>query len=186
MGNNSVRQLSAFYGPFAGPDQVAMPINDSQSVNTPYAGGDIGQSIENNDRTYTMVILDSGATSATPVGSLAANQLLYWKDKSNRIVTNDKRFAVLPAQANSFVAGIGRVAVPAPGTYGTQLFMLTRGYNIQVASAAGVSEGAALQADTTSGTAQVTTYSSGQNVGIARTGTTAGSLFADVDFGVLP
>src|SRR5437867_1619783 len=38
---------------------------------------------------YQRVQLDSGATSATSVGVVAANQLAYWKDKSKYLVTND-------------------------------------------------------------------------------------------------
>ena len=51
-----------------------------------YAGGDLGTLIENNDRSYQRVYLDSGATSATTIGAVAANQLLYWKDRSKYIV----------------------------------------------------------------------------------------------------
>lgn len=185
--NNAVRQLSAYLGSFANPSLVAIPINSQGDPNNPYAGGDIGQSIERGGRTYTMGVLDSGATSATPVGSLAVNQLLVWKDKVSGILTNDARFAVLPgANAVAFVAGVSGVSVAAPGTYGTEIMPIVRGSNIPVAAAPGISSGAFLQLDTTAATARVAILSTGVKIGTALTGTTNGVLFADIDIQVLP
>jgi len=42
---------------------------------------------------YQLCQLDSGATAATPTGALTQGQTLYWKDRSNYVVTNDNRFA---------------------------------------------------------------------------------------------
>src|SRR5262245_1309449 len=46
------------------------------------------------DRTYQRVQLDSGANASSPSGVVAANQLLYWKDKARYIVTNDSAQAL--------------------------------------------------------------------------------------------
>lgn len=71
-------------------------------------------------RRYQRVLLDSGATSATPTGAVAANQLMYWKDKSAYIVTNDSRLAMggaAPAGAyRNYGAGVLRLAA-TPGNY---------------------------------------------------------------------
>ena len=55
--------------------------------------GDLGQAFDANTRAYQRVKLDSGATSATPSGAPAANDILFWKDKVNYLVTNDRRTA---------------------------------------------------------------------------------------------
>jgi hypothetical protein len=100
----------------------------------PYAPGDLGEPFGWNDKQYSVVVCDSGATSATPTGIVAANQLAFWKDKSNKIVTNDRRFAVVyGANASSnFVAGIFRAAIGA----GNMCCVLTDGFNIPVKSGA--------------------------------------------------
>lgn len=80
-------------------------------------------------RSYQRVQLDSGATSATPTGAVAANQLLYWKDKSTYLVTNDSRFAMGGASASAFRnygAGVARVA----GTAGNYIDICIKGQNI--------------------------------------------------------
>jgi hypothetical protein len=93
--------------------------------------GELGKAYDWNDRAYQRVKLDSGATASNTVGAVAANQLAFWKDKSQYLVTNDKRFALQGAVANSFannVAGIFRSAVPA----GYYCDILIRGRNIAV------------------------------------------------------
>lgn len=86
------------------------------------------------DRQYQRVQLDSGATSATPTGAVAANQIAYWKDKGNYIVTNDSRFALAGTVASGGYrnarAGIFRSA-PTPGNY---IDILQKGRGIPVAS----------------------------------------------------
>lgn len=42
---------------------------------------------------YQLCQIDSGATSATPTGAIAQGQLMYWKDRSKYLVTNDVRFS---------------------------------------------------------------------------------------------
>src|SRR5882762_2826944 len=82
----------------------------------PYAPGDLGASFDYNDKRYELVLNDSGATSATPTGVVAANMVAFWKDKSLRLVTNDRRMAIGGQTTNAsgnFVAGIYRTAVSA-------------------------------------------------------------------------
>ena len=54
-------------------------------------------------REYQIVQLDSGATSATPSGVVAVGQPAFWKDRVNKIVTNDQRFS---STARNGVAGM--------------------------------------------------------------------------------
>jgi hypothetical protein len=137
---NVIRSLST-YIQSGNPDLLALPVTQPQGGSGAqsgiYAPGDLGQSFDLYDKTYEMVIVDSGATAATPVGAVAANQVLFWKDKGNRIVTNDSRFAQNSSGvANAYrnmVAGIARIAVPTPGPYGTYIAMLARGHGIPVA-----------------------------------------------------
>lgn len=186
--NNAIRFLSVFFGGTGNPDtlNVALPSPTATPGSfAPYAPGEVGASIEYQDKAYTEVLLDSGATASTPTGGVLLGQIAYWKSKANRWVTNDARFAELPTQSNSCVAGIFRAA-QTPGQYGSQIFVLCKGYGITVAAVPGTSAGSALQASTTSGTNGVTTYSSGQNLGFSLTGVTGGTLTADIDISTLP
>jgi len=91
--------------------------HDTFNVSSLYAEGELGAMEEWRDRRYQRVQLDSGATDSTTVGAVAANQLAYWKDRDNYLVTNDSRFAFNSTLANSgyrnAVAGIFRCAVTA-------------------------------------------------------------------------
>lgn len=110
----------------------------------PYAPGDLGEPFELGDRVYAVVFNDSGATSATPTGAVAANQLAFWKDKANRIVTNDRRFAIVPGNNSAnFVAGVFRVAAGA----GNLVAILSKGYSIPIASGVAAVAGELLVAD---------------------------------------
>ena len=83
-----------------------------------FAPGEIGCAFndQNTGNSYLRVQLDSGATSATPVGPVVAGQLAYWKNQASAIVTNDSRFAdVGPSGAINRVAGIFATAVTAGG-----------------------------------------------------------------------
>src|SRR5579864_8248898 len=79
----------------------------------PYAPGDLGSSFDYNDKRYELVVLDSGATAATAVGVVAANQVAFWKSQSARIVTNDIAQCVTPAAPEICAAGLFRTAVTA-------------------------------------------------------------------------
>lgn len=63
----------------------------------------LGQKVTLDDRDYMTVRLDSGATSATPTGAQAAQQIAYFKDRAAGLVTNDIRFA---ARGRNHVAGV--------------------------------------------------------------------------------
>lgn len=107
---------------------------DTINVTDQYAPGQLGGSFDLNDKTYEVVQLDSGATSATPTGVVAANQVAFWKSKTNRLVTNDARVAIGGQTASGWrnqVAGIFRNAV-TPGNY---TCILTNGHNVPVKAA---------------------------------------------------
>jgi hypothetical protein len=119
--------------------------------------GSIGVTFEagNPQRSYQRVLLDSGATAATPTGVVAANQLAYWKDKPTYTVTNDSRMAyggtgTTPTFEN-FVAGVFRVA----GTAGYVVDVCQRGQAISVASDGNGAVGDTAVADTSTTTARV-------------------------------
>lgn len=127
---------------------------DTYNDSALYAGGGLGQVLERNDRSYQLVKCDSGATAATATGVVAANQLAFWKDKANYIVTNNSPQALGGQVANAyrnFVAGVFRNAVTA----GYYCFVLQRGLNVPVKSAGAGGVGQILVAN--SGTAADTT-----------------------------
>lgn len=156
--------------------------------------GELGKAFDWNDRAYQRVKLDSGATAANTVGVVAANQLAFWKDKAQYLVTNDKTQALVGGVANSYannVAGIFRSAVPA----GYYCDILIRGRNIPVAVAAadeaGVTSGmsviAALTADTASvDGVDVGTACTYQKLGIVTVASASSVAYADIDIGNVP
>lgn len=137
------------------------------------------------DRAYQRVQLDSGATSATSVGVVAANQLAYWKDKSQYIVTNDVNQANAAnmggvAWANSgfrnFVAGIFRSTVTA----GRYCDILQRGRNISVKTTGTPVQGDTLVSDTSTSTAQAATVTGGTAPTCKPIGIVSGAVVANV------
>lgn len=87
---------------------------------------------------YQLCQIDSGATSATPSGALTLGQLLYWKDRSNYVVTNDNRFAdtVLTGTAGGLgtaggVSGAAGILVTPTASVvaGDWVFLQTKGKN---------------------------------------------------------
>ncbi len=163
---------------------------DTVNVSDPYFSGQIGQSIDVNDREYQFVQLDSGATASTASGVVAANQLAYWHDRSQYIVTNDAAGALFGGAANSFrnnVAGVFRNAMTA-GNYG---FVLQRGRNINVKEAGSATAGMTLEADSSTTAAQalgvaVGTYVSYTPLGVVVTATAANVCVADLDIVGIP
>jgi hypothetical protein len=100
-----------------------MPQGTSNLTNSQvpaYAPGELGAPFFEQDtgQVCLRVVLDSGATSATPTGAVAQGQLAFWKNQSQALVTNDQRFCdVGPAGAANRVAGVFQLAVStAPGT----------------------------------------------------------------------
>lgn len=102
-----------------------------------YKPGELGKhGVDNSGIERQIVQLDSGATSSTGAGVVAANQLAFWKDKANYIVTNDKAQAIggpTGDGARNAVAGVFTAAVTA-GFYGT---IALRGKNVNVATDGG-------------------------------------------------
>ena len=178
---NINRILSAYINT-GNPDTFALSLAAGEFG---YAPGQLGGSFDSNDKTYELVILDSGATSANPVGSVAANQVAFWKSKTSRIVTNDFRQSVTPAVPSSSIAGIFRVAVATPGAGGTAMAILTRGSAITVA--AGTCAAGGVMADNTASQARVVTATGVlKQAGIALAADAAAVVSMDVDIPTLP
>lgn len=154
---------------------------DTSQEETAFRPGEIGQTFEYDTKSYQAVKLDSGATAATPSGVVAANQLAYWKDKTNFVVTNDLR------QSNrNNVAGIFRMA----NTAGYErVFILQRGDAISVKSDGAGAVGDSIIADATS--TQVTNIAAGsaptyQKLGTVTAVAGGGNITADVDINPVP
>ena len=162
----------------------------TEAYTSSYAAGDMGTLIENNDRSYQRAYLDSGATSATTSGAVAANQLLYWKDRSKYIVTNDVRFALFNDTALSFrnnVAGVARAAVPA----GSHFWCLQRARQINVKEAGSATAGMTLIASTSTTAADalgvaINTAPNCLTLGVVYTATANNVCVADVDIAPIP
>jgi hypothetical protein len=181
-----------------------MPQGTPALTNAPtpmYAPGELGCAF--NDQigggSYLRVKLDSGATSSTAVGAVAAGQLAFWKDQAAGIVTNDKNQCdVGPSGAISRVAGIFQLAVTAaPGVNGTDglpvqyvcdLVIQKKAY--PVAATGTLVAGAAAIADTTASVsrvisqATVTTAPVSQVIGIVHSATAPSAGFASVDVNI--
>jgi len=102
---------------------MAVPLDSTPTAGSysNYAPGQVGGSINLNDKTYTIVQVKAGDT-------VAVNQVLYWYDKTQAIVTS----AVASSNRNQ-VAGIARVAVAgADNPNGTLIAMLVKGHAISV------------------------------------------------------
>src|SRR5574341_1895934 len=98
---------------------------DTYSEASPYPDtGAMGQVLEQNNRTYQFAKLDSGAAA---LAAPAANDLLFWKDRTQYLVTTDSRFS---SGARNNVAGVLRNAATA----GDWIFALQRGDAISVKS----------------------------------------------------
>ncbi len=159
---------------------------DATNTATLYAPGELGVVLYDQGNTYQRVLCDSGVTSATPTGIVAVGQTAYWKSKTNKIVTNDKRFAGgsgFSANASrNMIAGIFRVAATA----GNYVDVLQKGTGVQVASDGNGAIGDYAVSDATASTARVTNVSNGtaptvQNLGIIRAASANSLISVDVD-----
>ncbi len=124
-----------------------VPGNNPDTANETdlYAPGELGGLWPTDDRIYQKVQVDSGATSLTPAGAVAAAQVAFWKDKASYLTTNDSRFANGGVgDARNFVAGIYRGSLTA-GNYG---FILVQGKAIPVKCTTSPTAGALLVANT--------------------------------------
>lgn len=157
-----------------------------------YAPGELGQTFDYNDRTYQIVQVDSGCVAANGVGVPAANDVLWWKDKSNYLVTNDWRQAFTAggggtAPSNNAVAGVLRNAATA----GYYIAMLVRGRNIPVADDGSCGKGEIAIASATASQAQASGIAAGtapthKPLGIVRTSSSANVAYIDVDVPEIP
>lgn len=174
--------------PTGNPDTTNITPTDFNSMGGQPGSLGIEFEASNPARSYQRVQLDSGATSATPAGAVAANDVLYWKDKSGGVktVTNDSRFAMGGSAANTYtnyVAGIARIAATA----GNYIDVLQHGQSIPVADggntfAAG--EPVIAEADTTASAADrvaVGTAAPSQQIGVARGAASGGFVNVDID-----
>lgn len=189
---NSNRQQTIWL-PTGNPDTTNITIADWDSV----AGqrGQLGMVHENDSNTYQRVKLDSGATSATPTGVVAANQLAFWRYQGDSTVqpytvTNDRRFAMNLTEATgayaNFVAGIFRMAVTA----GRYCDILVKGPNIPVADggntfAAGELIFAELDSAAAVNRVAVGTYPSYLALGRARGAASGGNVNCDIDIPIM-
>jgi hypothetical protein len=188
-----IQPSKTVYVPTGNADTVA--VAPATYVTLGYNQGEMGLVFEQNGNQYQETNLDSGATSATPIGVVAANQLAYWKDKGSYLVTNDYRFAVGGQTSQGFannVAGIFRNAVPANPTingYGTMCMVLQKGRGILVKTPTSLTTaniGDAVVANTSSPAADATNSAAGtappnQRLGEWRGASSAGSALADLD-----
>jgi len=180
---NTNRQQSLYLST-GNPDTV----NDTPAfVAAVFRGGELGMAADFNDRAYQRVVLDSGATAATATGVVAANQLAFWKDESQYLVTNDSTQSSLgPTNFRAKVAGIFRSAVTA----GNWCFVLQRGRNILVKGAGGAVGDTIIP---NSGTAAASTniaaggtQTAWQKIGVCTVATDGTNVTVDVDIPNIP
>lgn len=171
--------------PTGNPDTTNITPTDFNSMGGQPGGLGLAFEANNPARSYQRVKLDSGATAATPVGVVAANQLAYWKDKDQYLVTNDSRFAMnsVATAYTNYVAGIFRVA----GTAGNFIDVLQHGRSIPVADGANTfAAGEPVIAEATTNAAAadrvaVGTAAPSQQLGVARGAASGGNVNVDID-----
>lgn len=147
---------------------------------------------------WQSVQLDSGATSATGIGAVAAGQLAYWKagpagPGAGYIVTNDWRFALGGQSTNTgfrnFVAGAFQPITGTTYTAGNYIWVQTKGAtstNLALLSSATPGVGDVLVSDNTASTAQVNSVNAGtaptcMEVGIATGAKVSNTVPADLN-----
>jgi len=123
-----------------------MPQGTPDKTNAPspyYAPGELGCIFndQNTGNEYLRVQVDSGATSSTPSGAIAAGQVAYWKNFALSLVTNDSRFCDAgPTAYINRIAGVFQL-VPTnyAGTNGTDgqpklsmVDLIVKGQNVSV------------------------------------------------------
>lgn len=175
--------------PSGNPDTTNIPAADFTSMGG--QEGSLGQKFDYNDRVYMRLKLDSGATVSTPTGIPAVNQLLYWKDKDQYIVTNDRRQTMAPLGSGTivsgggyrnFVAGVLRNAA-TPGSYidalkkGDAINLLDGGNTFAVGETVIAEDDTVAAADRIA----VGTAPTFQRLGIARGAASGGVVSVDVD-----
>lgn len=138
--------------------------------------GELMQKATIDDKDYQTVQLDTGATSATPAGVVAANMVAYWKDRSAGLVTNDPRVA---EKLRDSVAGIFPYATTA-GYYTAIYNGRSRNVSVKVDGSAFVA-GDHVIADTEANGPQGTRIAAGTAVSTGRfIGDARGAAVANV------
>lgn len=141
--------------------QTGNPDNENNA--SLYAPGELGAIYQRGDNQWQQVQLDSGATASANL-AVATGQILYWKNKLAKIVTNDIKQAVGNSVSNAWsnhVAGVLRNTA-TPGNY---IWILQRGLGISVKTSQTVTLGQSVIANTSTPVADV----AGVNVGTAPT-----------------
>lgn len=112
MANNRNRVGTVYVQP-GNPDLVNENVS-ATLLSIPYAPGEVGQDYPWNQKWYQIVKLDTNAGPTTPAGAVAANQLAYWVDKRNYIVTNNNVAAAggATAAANQIAGRFGSAITP--------------------------------------------------------------------------
>lgn len=149
---------------------------------TAYAPGELGGVLPVDDGLAQKVVIDSGATAATPQGIVAIAQVAFWKDKANYIVTNDNRFANGGVgDARNFRAGVFMAANTA-GYYG---FICVAGKAIPVKCTSSPTGGETLVANTGTNADSVAvaagTSPTCKPIGIAVAAKSGSTVATDVD-----
>lgn len=149
---------------------------DTVNESSPYMPGQPGQVLAHAQGKYQYVQMDSGATATAAIAP-TANQVAFWKDSSQYIVTNDLRFS---EGGRNTPAGIIRGSV-TPGYY---CFVLQKAKGILVKSSAGsandtIIANSGTAADATNVAAG--TASTYKPLGIAIAGTSGGNISTDID-----
>lgn len=177
------------------PDTLNVSPTDFTSLG--HHPGELGLEFEANQRQYQIVQVDSGVTSATPTGVIAANQAAYWKDRSVYLVTNDSRMAVAGQTAQGFaneLAGVFRNAVtvlPTVNGVGSVTAVLQKGRNIPVKEAGTPAVGDHLVVNTSTPRADFTSIAAGSAITNTKYGTytsaiSGGNANADLDIPSIP
>lgn len=149
----------------------------------PNMPGQVGGSFHYQNKEYCLAKLDPGATA------LLVGQVLYWKDRNNKEVTNVVANAVNGGTADAWrneVAGIARVAIATPdATNGNYICILTKGSGITVLATSGAI-GSRVMSDVSGGVGKVLTNAVGtapgyQEIGVVTTAVSAGVVVMDVN-----
>lgn len=157
---------------------------DTENNATLYAPGELGAIYQRGDNQWQQVQLDSGATAAANL-AVAANQILYWKNKLAKIVTNDTKQAIGNSVSNAWaneVAGVLRNTA-TPGNF---IWVLQRGLGISVKTSQTVTLGETIVANTSTPVADVAGTAVGtappyQKLGVATAGNANSLVTVDLN-----
>lgn len=177
---NTVR-TQPIWLPTGNPDTTNIVADDFTALGG--QPGSLGQKFDFNDRVYQRVRFDSGTPGGGP--AIAANQVLFWKDKDAYLVTNDSTQAIGGQTANgyrNFVAGILRNAATA----GRYIDILKKGENLPIADGANtfaLGETVIAEAGTAAAADRVAvgTAPTYQRLGVARAAAAGGNVNVDID-----